>query len=58
MTRQSAAEFRKIETEMQRDKVTKAVWTFQDSLRWLSDPRNVGKRYGWTLSKTEAPKTD
>ena len=65
MTRQAAAEFHKIETEFKRDCQTEvnkeAVLVdrlIQELLRWLADPRNVGKRFGWTLVKTEAPKAE
>jgi hypothetical protein len=66
VTRQAAAEFHKIETEFKRDCDTAinndgtalADRLIQELLRWLADPRNVGKRFGWTLTKMEAPKVD
>jgi hypothetical protein len=59
MTRQEAAEFAKMARECEKDTTlnsgTKAI---EAVMRWLADPRNVGKRFGWTLTKTEAPKID
>ena len=52
MTRQEAAEFKKMATYFKQDmRAIDKPASAENVMRWLYNGRNVGKRFGWTLLK-------